>query len=67
MNENRFKQLLKDAGLNQITLAKSLGVNRSTISVWKSDNNYPVWLEDYLIGQIAKNKIIDLKSFINEI
>lgn len=53
--------------LNLLLLAKLLGVNKVTISVWKNDNSYPVWLEDYLTGRIAKEKIKDLKSFINEL
>jgi DNA-binding XRE family transcriptional regulator len=67
MNKERFLLLLKKAELTQLGLCELIDVNKSTLTRWNNDNSYPVWLEDYLCWQIAKDKLKDLKVFIDDI
>lgn len=67
MDRLKFTKLLKDAGLNQSDLCQKVGVSNNTVSNWNKDESYPAWLEDYLCWQIAKDKIVDLKDFLNDI
>ena len=59
----RIKDLMKENGLNQVTLAKRVGVKQNTISSWLNRKKEPcinsLWLladffgvsVDYLIGR----------------
>jgi DNA-binding XRE family transcriptional regulator len=67
MNKEKFITLLKKTGLNQLELCEKIGVTKNTVSSWNKDNSYPLWLEDYLCWQIAKDKLKDLKVFIDDI
>ncbi|MBQ7986442.1 MAG: helix-turn-helix transcriptional regulator [Clostridia bacterium] len=39
--ETKFKQIRKDAGISQDTLARELGVSKSCISAWENGTRHP--------------------------
>ena len=59
----RIKELMRESGLNQVTLAKKVGVKQNTISSWLGRKKEPcinsLWLLadyfevsiDYLVGR----------------
>lgn len=65
MDKNKFKTLLKAAGINQLQFADMAGLNKDTVSNWNSGRvPFPGWVQGYLEGLILKQKLKDIKDII---
>jgi len=67
MDKEEFKNLLIIAELNQAELAEMLSMTTVGVSKWNKEGKYPAWLKDYLKGYIARTKLKDLKTTIDNL
>ena len=67
MERDRFKALMKDAGLSKKTLADLLGTSYNTVNAWGSNGrDYPYWVESWLSLYIENKECKELKEIIRE-
>ncbi|WP_143779624.1 helix-turn-helix domain-containing protein [Nitratiruptor tergarcus] len=62
MTKERFKQLLKKAGLNQKEFAVAACISYSTVRNW--GDNIPSWVESWLQNYIKAKTLDNVKDVI---
>ena len=67
MNVQQFKQKLRDLKINQLTLAKDLGISDQQVTNWNKKGEYPKYVEFYFENFDNKEELKALKEKIKNL
>lgn len=65
MNNKEFQEIMKVNGLRPFQLSKILEISPATITGWKKNNKYPMYLRYYFDNLKLKRQIAKLNSIIS--
>ncbi len=66
MDKDKFKELLKIAGLTKKSFSEVLEVQYNTVNAWGNNNNIPYWVESWLTLYIENEKFKKLKQVLKD-